>query len=363
MEYMENKIWKIVNLIRGYGGNHEDVIDSLYRTLKLIDLGYDGSEPADTLYDEMLRKIKGFRVYRGNSRIFYEVFNLMKQLTHEGYFMVIDKVNEGMARTISDFAVPSELSQIMFNEITSDVKTVYIPDCEKFGYSLYEYVKENPGIQFFTSSYSIDMVELMKLLYKDTGVVFINHEYYKENFVFNKFDRIISVPAFGAVGLEGDGTFISRDSALIAAQNLLYHLTPKGKLTIVLPAKVTFGGGDSVQFREYINQNYKINSIYSLPNRVFYPYTNINTYLFNLSIGETEDIIIRKYTLDKGLILKDDNEKLMFIDEFNELNDWFIDVAFVEAFDELLDYSKSDIKKAKLNEVSSVFRGRAVSKK
>lgn len=360
---MENKIWKIINLIRGFGGGPDEVVDSMYRTLKLKELGYKGSEPEDVLYNEMLVNVQGLKVYHGNSRIFYETFNLLNQLTLEGYFVMLDKINESLGRGANYSVIPDEISNVMFADITDDVKTVYVPDWEKFSYSLYKTIDKHPNVKFYTSSYSFEMQELMKLLFKDKNIELINHEYYKEDFVFKKFDRIISFPAIGVSGLEGEGNFISRDSALIAAQNLLYHLNSNGKLNIILPAKVTFGGADSVLFREYINQHYKINSISSLPNRTFYPQMSINTYLFNFSNGITEDILIRKYSLDKKLHLKDKNEKLMFYEEFEELNDWFIDVVFSDDFDEIVEYRESNVKKERLRDVSNVFRGRAVSRK
>lgn len=360
---MRNEIWKIINLIRGFGGGPEEIVDSMYRTLKLKELGYTGSEPEDELYNDMLLKVSGLKIYRGNSRIFYETFNLLNQLPLEGYFIMLDKVNESLGRNAIYSVVPEEICDAMFSDITEEVKTVLIPDWEKFSYSLYKAVEKNPNVMFYTSSYSKELQELMKLLFKGKNIEIVNHEYYKEDFVFKKFDRIFSFPAIGARGLEGDGNFISRDSALIAAQNLLYHLNTDGKLSIILPAKVTFGGGDSIQFREYINQNYRINSITSLPNRIFYPLMAINTYLFNLSNGTTEDILISKYSLDRKLHLKDKNKKLMFAEEFEELNDWFIDVVFSDDFEEISEYRDSNVKKEKLKDVSQVFRGRAVSRK
>ncbi len=360
---MNNKVWKIINLIRGFGGGPEEVVDSMYRTLKMAELGYTGSEPEDVLYNDMLVKVQGLKVYQGNSRIFYETFNLLNQLTVEGYFVILDKVNEALGRRSGYSVVPEEISNVMFSDISNDVNTVFVPDWEKFSYSLYKTVEKNSNVQFYTSSYSKELQELMKLLFKGMNIELINHEYYKEDFVLRKFDRIISFPVIGARGLEGDGNFISSDSALIAAQNLLYHLNTDGKLSIILPAKVTFGGGDSIQFREYINQNYKINSISSLPNRTFYPLMSINTYLFNLSNGTTEDILISKYSLGKEIHLKDKNKKLIFAEEFQELNDWFIDVVFSDDFEELSEYRDSNIKKEKLKNVSQVFRGRAVSRK
>ena len=78
-----------------------------------------------------------------------------------------------------------------------------------------------------------------------------------------KFDLIICFPVLGGRWLYEGEDFISKDPALIAAQNLLYHISMNGKLCIIMPAKVTFGSGDSQVFRSYINDNYKINDFSS----------------------------------------------------------------------------------------------------
>ena len=361
---MEEKVWILANRIRSFGGEANDIIDSLYRVLKLKELGFNGSEGEETLFNAMLTKFKWNSLYKGDSRIFYETFDIISKLTVEGCFLILSKANEMMGRGSDQINVPVDLSSIMFNKIFESTKSVFVPDCEKYGIALYELVKKFPQVKFYTSSYSLETRELMELLYKDLNIGFINHDIYKEDFVYNKFDVIVCLPIIGARGLEGEGHFISRDSALIAAQNLLYHLTPNGNLSIILPAKVTFGGGDSEHFRDYINQNYKINEIFSLPNKVFYPHMSINTYLFNFSIGKTEDILIRKYSFDNNKLLVDDEkEKLLFIDEFEALYDWSIDISFIEDDDDLITYRESYVKKEKLQLVANVFRGKSVSNK
>ena len=361
---MKEYLWILTNMVKSFGGSEYDLLDCLYRVLKLKDLGYDGTEGEETLFNAMLTKFKWNRSFQGDSKVFSQIFSIISSLSVEGIFVFFEKTIEMLGRTSDIIMVHKELSDILFRNISEDTTSVFVPDCEEFGLALYDLVKKFPRTIFYTSSYTEEIKLIMELMYKGTNVQFISSEIYKEDFILSKFDQIVCLPIFGARGLEGSGHFISKDSALIAAQNLLYHLKPNGKLSIILPAKVTFGGGDSEQFREYINANYKINSIFSLPNKVFYPFMSINTYLFEFSPGMTEDVLIRMYDYDtNNLVLNEKNEKLIFIDEFENFNGWFIDGSFMDEDNDVVLFRDSNVKKEKIKMLANVFRGKAVSEK
>lgn len=361
---MNEKLWILTNMVKSFGGSECDLTDSLYRVLKLKELGFDGSEGEEALFTAMLTKIKCDKTFKGDSRVFFELFRIISNFSVEECFRLFEKANEMMGRTSDIIIVPKELCEILFRNINEETSSVFVPDCEKFGYALYDLVKKLPNTVFYTSSSTDQNKSLMNLLYQDTSIQFISSDIYKEDFIYLKFDQIVCLPIFGARGLEGSGHFISKDSALIAAQNLLYHLKPNGKLSIILPAKVTFGGGDSEQFRDYVNDNYKICAIFSLPNKVFFPFMSINTYLLEFSPGTTEDVLIRMYNYDNNrLVLNEINEKLIFIDEFENFNGWFIDSSFMDEDDDVIFYRESIVKKEKLNVVANVFRGKAISAK
>ena len=44
--------------------------------------------------------------------------------------------------------VPDSLTSIMLNKIEDGYRSVFVPDCDKFGVYLYNTIKENPHIQF-----------------------------------------------------------------------------------------------------------------------------------------------------------------------------------------------------------------------
>lgn len=164
--------------------------------------------------------------------------------------------------------------------------------------------------------------------------------------------------------------FISREPDLIAVQNLLYHINMDGNLVMVLPAKITFGSGSTASLREYIESNYKIKEFSALPAGLFTPYTSIRTYLFVFSTGKTDDVILRQYESDKPIrktspckSLVAQNEILLFSDEFTDLNGWNIDMAFSEEDEEIKAFSSSSVKKLRLKDAATVFRGKAVNSK
>lgn len=366
---MKTAEWQLFNLVRSFGGNGIDVIDSLYRVLKIKEYKKEIPKEEIDLYNYMLTGFKWHNVYKGDSKSFFETFNIIDYVEAEDqiyfYLNVISKAIEMSSKNSEYVIINNDLTKLMLDAVDDDSKSIFIPEAYMFGTYLYDLVNNKSNKTFYTTVPSDELGELVKLIYKNLeNVKFINRNIYKEDFYIGKFDTIICMPAMGVRGLEGEGTFISKDSALIAAQNLLYHLTPNGRLNIILPAKVTFGGGDSEIFREYIADNYKINFIYSLPNKIFHPYMSINTYMFGFSIGKTEDILIHKYSFENdGLKLYDDNQKLLFEDEFEILNDWSVDSVFIQEDADFINYQNSNIKKEKIQSIGSAFRGKSVTSK
>jgi restriction endonuclease S subunit len=57
------------------------------------------------------------------------------------------------------------------------------------------------------------------------------------------------------------------------------------------------------------------------------------------------------------------NEQLLFSDEFAELNGWNIDMAFSEEDDDIKTFASSPVKKLRLKEAATVFRGKAINSK
>lgn len=359
--FMNDRIWFLSNLLRSRGERGgEALLDLCLRCLKLKKEGVTLDINPDDLYYKMVTTVRSDYPLNIDPRMLYEVFNVTYDMSVKEYFELLTSCEKEMEIQ----SASAQLSEIMFANIKSGDCKVFIPECENFGYSLFELMLKNPDVRFYTSVRNNRTREFMKILYENTGLTFLDGSIYEYGFTDMRFDSIICIPVFGIKNANYRGDFISKDYALIAAENLMYHLTPEGRLAIVLPAKVTFGGADVEHFREFINNNYQIKEISSLPNKIF-SLTSINTYLFVFANGRTEDILIRKYQMDSDnkLVVKDEDQKLLFSDEFMELKDWSIENAFLGEDDEIAQYNKSYEKKDLLNDVATVFRGKAITSK
>lgn len=354
---INTKFWELANLERGLNLNSDETLYDIYRTLKIKEIlkGKTASDPYETL--EILKRVDAPYI-KGDENLFYEVY---KRINEMPIRTLMEYVCFVLSQERTNVTVPNYLFPLMFKHV-SDAETVFINDCDKYGVELYDLICANKNTTFYLTVKHEILSKLLPILYKNEKVKFISPEIYTEAFTLMKFDLIVSFPIMGGRELNSSGDFISRELSFIAAQNLLYHLTTSGKLVILLPAKIGFGSGDAEVLRHYISENYKVEEISSLPSRVFYPYMSINTYLLTISAGITENVCVKKYDLNgKNLIEKD--TRLIFSDELEELNAWNVDMVFSATDETILAYKNSTVKKAHLNEVAEVFRGKSITEK
>lgn len=354
---INTKFWELANLERGLNLNSDETLYDIYRTLKIKEIlkGKTASDPYETL--EILKRVDAPYI-KGDEKLFYEVY---KRINEMPIRTLMEYVCFVLSQERTNVTVPNYLFPLMFKHV-SDAETVFINDCDKYGVELYDLICANKNTTFYLTVKHEILFKLLPILYKNEKVKFISPEIYTEAFTLMKFDLIVSFPIMGGRELNSSGDFISRELSFIAAQNLLYHLTTSGKLVILLPAKIGFGSGDAEVLRHYISENYKVEEISSFPSRVFYPYMSINTYLLTISAGITENVCVKKYDLNgKNLIEKD--TRLIFSDELEELNAWNVDMVFSATDETILAYKNSTVKKAHLNEVAEVFRGKSITEK
>lgn len=246
-----------------------------------------------------------------------------------------------------------------------------IAECEKYDTALFDLIEDNSRINFtLTTHRSTSIEKVSRVCSQLENVSLVYADIYDYDFTNEKFDLIFCVPAFGNRVPVGEKVFVSRESSFIAVQNLLYHIKSNGNLVVVLPAKIMFDNGDSTALREYVESNYRIKEISSLPEGIFAPHMFIRTYLFVFSTGKTDDVVLKRYEFEKpvrknvpsgDLIVK--HELLLFSDEFAGLKAWNIGMAFEEEDEEVKSFSASLVKKMCLRDVATVFRGKAVSEK
>lgn len=354
---INTKFWELASLERGLNLDSDETLYDIFRTLKIKEAlkGEIAKDPYEAL--EILKKVDAPYI-KGDEKLFYEVYKRINEMSNR---TLVEYVCFVLSQERTSVIVPDFLFPLMFKHV-SDAETVFVNDCDKYGVELYDLISANKNTTFYLTVKNDILSKLLPILYKDENVEFISPEIYTDAFTLKKFDLIVSFPIMGGRELNSSGDFISRELSFIAAQNLLYHLTTSGKLVILLPAKIGFGGGDAEVLRHYISENYKVDEISSLPSRVFYPYMSINTYLLTISTGTTENICVKKYDLDdKKLIEKD--TRLIFSDELEELNAWNVDMVFSVTDETVLAYKNSTVKKAHINEVAEVFRGKAITEK
>lgn len=360
-------LFNVANAIRSYGFlDQSSMIDLLYRVVMTKRALSDKDDDCDTVYRTMQDVSSTLPRFPGDADLFYNIYNALSSLDERGIFAFINVASDGR-----DLFVPDVLTKKFSEHINSGTNTVLITECEKYGPSLLDVIESNPKVQFTLTSRQAINAELLSVVCEGVkNARLLSADIYSYGFTTEKYDLIFCVPVFGGRALVNGEDFISREPDLIAVQNLLYHLNIDGNLVMVLPAKITFGGGSTASLREYIESNYKIKEISALPAGLFTPYTSIRTYLFVFSTGRTEDIILRQYESDKPirktspckkLVMK--NEILLFSDEFADLNGWNIDMAFSEEDEDIRAFSSSPVKKLRLRDVATVFRGKAINAK
>lgn len=356
---MNNKYWLLSNMERGLNSTPEESIYNIYRILKVKEFlnGEIACDPYHLM--DVLRQVN-VEYFKGNEKIFYEIYKIICDLSEREIFEyacnIMDSEKTGMGAMI-----PETLAKLMFKDVLK-AETVLVTDAEKFGFALYDLIKLNRHIHFSLTVKNRKLADLYSVIFSDCGVIFEDADIYEDGFTVKKFDFILAFPLMGVRNLEVRGDFISREPSFIAVQNLLYHLTLNGKLSIILPAKIGFAGGDADVLRHYIEDYYKVNEIASLPSRVFYPYMAINTYLLTISNGETDAVNMIKYKMEKENLVPED-DRLLFQDELAALNNWNVDMAFSIMDDTIMEYKNSTVKKSILKDVADVFRGKAISTK
>lgn len=356
-----------VNVIKSYGFTEQSsMIDLLYRVVMTREVLSGSNDDPETIYQTMQEVSAALPRFPGDADLFFTIYKALSPIDKHGIlsFLIITSEGHGL------FA-PDVLLEKFSEYINAETRTVLVAECEQYGSALLDMIESNPNIQFTLTSRQAIKEELLSFVYTGfENVKLIAADIYSYGFTTEKYDLVISIPVFGGRELVKGEDFICRELDLIAVQNLLYHINIDGDLVMVLPAKITFGGGDTASLREYIERNYSIKEISALPAGLFIPYTSIRTYLFVFSTGRTEDVILRQYESDKPirktdpckrLIVK--NEILLFGDELADLNGWNIDMAFSEEDDDIKAFSSSPVKKLRLKDVATVFRGKAVNVK
>lgn len=362
-----NHIWNRYNALRGYTIQSELPVTLFLLKKTKEELSNSKKTTEHKAYEVMLSIADSYGMNNPfpNSRTFYSTFMAMDD----------EEIDWEMVLASADpkkmFYIPKVLIDEFEKHINPNINTVLIPEAEKFVPYLTELVNRHSNCEFYiTTMNSVSRVLLDEMFKRHTNVVVEQTSIYDYEFSAKKFDLIMAVPVFGArERSEVNGDFICREYEMIAVENLLLHLNSSGVLVIVLPARITFAAGSVKDLRDFIQGMYKLEEIAELPTGIFAS-TAIKTYMFTITTGRTEDVIIKKYDADTSNIKKNGINELVLLDdtfvmleELSEMGYWNVDHIFAMVDEDWQRYQNSSIKKEELGNIAEVFRGKAINKK
>lgn len=277
------------------------------------------------------------------------------------------------SRTPSASFLLKTFFDLAMRNIKNPGNTMLISEGEKFAPYLTSIVENNENCRYtITTSRKFEYVLLKEIFKSQRNVQIIQGQIYEPGFINEKFETILSVPNFGASpSFSRDNQFMCKEYELIATENLLLHLSPIGKLIILLPARITFAAGRVRDFRRFIQQSYSLDEIAELPVGIL-SNTGVKTFLFTISTKGNEDTSIKRYIFENdnlvnrrlgSLSLKLQDETFIMPEELDALGDWNVDKIFASQDDDWTQYQNSSVRKIPLKDVAEIFRGKAITEK
>lgn len=370
-----DRLYSFFNVVRGNNtpSEYESVLAVLKKTMDLqlmaVDENFNPHELNDEELYELMRNVAdefGIANPFSNRERFLDIYRTLRNFEEVTW---TDILEYGDRR--AKFRVPEALVAEMEKNFIEGFQEVLIPEAEKFSPCLEQLVEAYSDSHFTLTTMDNLYYKILAEMFSDNEMVDVKQtSIYEYEFTSEKFDLILAVPVFGVRDkADEDSTFICREYDMIAAENLALHLRSDGILSIVLPAKITFGGGRVKELREFLQSMYCIKEIADLPSGIF-ENTGVKTYLITITTGRTDEVTIKRYAADtenprkdglSRLIVQDDT--FVLEDELADMGDWNVDRIFESQDEEWIKFQESNVKKQELGTVASIFRGKAVNRK
>lgn len=370
-----DRLYSFFNAVRGNNtpSEYESVLAVLKKTMDLqlmaVDENFNLHELNDEELYELMRNVAdefGIANPFSNRERFFDIYRTLRNFEEVTW---TDILEYGDRR--AKFRVPEALVAEMEKNFIEGFQEVLIPEAEKFSPCLEQLVEAYSDSHFTLTTMDNLYYKILAEMFSDNEMVDVKQtNIYEYEFTSEKFDLILAVPVFGVRDkADEDSTFICREYDMIAAENLALHLRSDGILSIVLPAKITFGGGRVKELREFLQSMYCIKEIADLPSGIF-ENTGVKTYLITITTGRTDEVTIKRYAADtenprkdglSRLIVQDDT--FVLEDELADMGDWNVDRIFESQDEEWIKFQESNVKKQELGTVASIFRGKAVNRK
>ena len=370
-----DKLYAYFNAIRGNNtvSEYQEILAVLKKTMDLqaaaVDENFNPCELSDDELYEIMQSVAGNFGIDNPFPDKERFLNIYKTLSSFEDVSWEDIMEYGDRR--SKFRVPESLIDVMEENFIEGFQEVLIPEAEKFSPCLERIVEAHGDSHFTLTTIDNFYYKILSEMFIDNDMVDVKQtSIYEYEFTAEKFDLILAVPIFGVRDVADESsTFICREYDMIAAENLALHLRSDGILTIVLPAKITFGGGRIKELREFLQSMYCIKEIAALPAGIF-ENTGVKTYLLTITTGRTDEVVIKRYATETGNPRKNGASKLLvqddtFVleDELTDMGDWNVDRIFESQDEDWIKFQESNVKKQELGTVASIFRGKAISRK
>lgn len=269
------------------------------------------------------------------------------------------------------FRVPESVVDEMEKNFIDGFQEVLIAEAEKFSPFLERLVETHYDSHFTLTTMDSLYYKILTEMFEDNEMVDIKQtNIYQYEFTSERFDLILAVPVFGVRDKADESSqFICREYDMIAAENLALHLRSEGILSIVLPAKITFGGGSVKELREFLQSMYCLKEISDLPSGIF-ENTGVKTFLLKITTGRTDEVTIKRFVFEDDNARKSGNKKIVlqddtFVleDELTDMGDWNVDRIFESQDEDWIKFQESNVKKQELGTVATIFRGKSVNRK
>lgn len=370
-----DRLYSFFNAIRGNNtpNEYERTLAVLKKTMDLqsaaVDEDFKPCELNDEELYELMRNVADdFGIVNPfpDKERFYDIYRTLKNFEDVTW---TDIIEYGDRR--SKFRIPEALIDEMEKNFIEGFQEVLIPEAEKFSPCLERLVEAHGDSHFTLTTMDNFYYKILNEMFSDNEMVDVKQtSIYEYEFTSEKFDLILAVPIFGVRDkADEQSIFICREYDMIAAENLALHLKSEGILSIVLPAKITFGGGRVKELREFLQSMYCIKEIAELPSGIF-ENTAVKTYLLTITTGRTDEVTIKRYVTNTKnprkdgigrLVVQDDT--FVLEDELTDMGDWNVDRIFESQDEDWIRFQESNVKKQELGTVASIFRGKAVSHK
>lgn len=364
---VQNAIKEICDQYRGLEGfNSSILLDLLLRVLETRNTVGGSVTDANQLYNAMMSATNGFPIrFFGTKDTFAIIYSILFDIEGREIVEYVSSVREaGSYNSVS----PAVL-KLFDNRLSENSRTCFIPDFEQYGERLYDLIVSHPNTRFTLSTRMQEYVDLYQYAFSNhDNVEFLRYREHSTEGLYQKFDLILCIPVMGVRVNVWEEDYITNDSEFVTLQDMLLLLGFEGELAIVLPGKITFGTGRIDALRKFIQHNYAIKEMSTLPHGVF-GNVGIKTYFFVFGVGSTDSIVVKKYEPPKASGRNksfycdeyiEADSTLLFADELEDLDNWNIDLLFSKDDPDIQDFRNSEVRRVTLGDYATIFRGKAV---